>query len=1128
MKLLFFWSNNLVRLFVGAVFALSLTAAANAQAVRVGFGRDYSPLSFIDENGVPVGFLVDLVSKLGDDMGLEIEFVANDWDSIMADLDTGEIDMLFGLYYSDERARIYRFGPDVFRNNVSFFQKNEKEELGDLNEAAGRKVGLSSPGSYIIDQMKYQFPNVDWVVFPTFESMLETVRIDDSFLGFVNEEFLFRSSEELNQGYFIKTGEPLMNRGLRPVVMRRSEALLERFSVAYYHLDAEWVSEALQRWGIAPKNQLGEFVEDFVFSEEELEFLARHPVIRYAGDSNWEPVAFRGGDRVFRGLEADFLSIIEERIGVKFVYPYFNDSSEVQEALGEGLADFRGADGSGSGTTSRFFSLPLGLVVSQGTLQKGSLHDLSGRTISVEKGNSYAQQFVIQHPEVNFRFVESESNGLGMVARQEVDAHMGNLAVCVHLIDTDFSGSLFVWDVLDERQELSFKVKEDEQWQIFVEILNKAIEQISDEQIREISRRWIQVDIRNQRSLIEYWKPLAAIAAIMLIVLLWRVATIRLRRQLTQTGERLLLAQKMGAGGLYEWYPDSKRVRLSPEFFEMLGYGAHELNQSYATYVRLMHPDDFAKLQPFQLELTKAGRESSHTFRMQRSDGTWAWIMAKAVPTHFNKDGSTKRYVGVQTDITILHETSEKLREQEFIAQQANRAKSEFLANMSHEIRTPMNAVLGFSRLLKRETEMTSRQNEYVQMISQSGEHLLELLDGILDMAKIEAGHVQLELQDWNVETIFSDLADIYSMRCKEKGLGFEFFFDSDLPSVIEVDGLKLRQVVANVLSNAAKFTKVGKIALRVTSRDGDEICIDVSDTGCGISNEDCAQLFQPFTQAKAGRSMAGGTGLGLSISKEFAQLLGGDLSVTSELGVGTCFSFIFPISKAKGEIAANDSYGHVVEIDPNAARSKRILVAEDDIFSLHYMRRLLSDLKFDVHMAKDGEEAIVMWKLVEPDLILLDMRMPKKNGYEVLERIQSETFFKKPKILVVTASAFSDERDRVMELGADEFMGKPFREEALLLKIAELLDLPYETKELVEATAISPVVSELQGEIILEQAVYDELVEACRGGYLQRVEATIDSLSETQPSSAEYLRNLALAFDYDKILERIQSNSHR
>jgi two-component system, sensor histidine kinase and response regulator len=403
---------------------------------------------------------------------------------------------------------------------------------------------------------------------------------------------------------------------------------------------------------------------------------------------------------------------------------------------------------------------------------------------------------------------------------------------------------------------------------------------------------------------------------------------------------------------------------------------------------------------------------------------------------------------------------SEALQKAAIAADAANQAKSEFLANMSHELRTPLNAILGFTQLMNRNSSLSPQHQEYLRIINQAGEHLLSLIKDILEMSKIEAGRTILTPNSFPLISLLRNLEAMLKVQAHSKGLELNFELDSNLPEMIISDESKLRQILINMLGNAIKFTNSGWVTLRAklepdvnnnslnNSPNFSEIpsilCIEIADTGAGIAPEEMTQLFEPFSQTETGRKSQQGTGLGLPISRKFVQLMGGDIHVSSTVGVGTVFSFKIQI------VAINappeppvQTPGQVIGLDCDQERY-RILVVDDAVNNRRFLVTLLSEIGFEVQEAENGQEAIALWSSWDTHLICMDMRMPVLDGYQATQQIKASLKGQETVIIALTASAFEEERQGILACGCDDFLHKPFREEVLLEKISTHLGVSY------------------------------------------------------------------------------------
>jgi len=410
----------------------------------------------------------------------------------------------------------------------------------------------------------------------------------------------------------------------------------------------------------------------------------------------------------------------------------------------------------------------------------------------------------------------------------------------------------------------------------------------------------------------------------------------------------------------------------------------------------------------------------------------------------------------------------EALREAKEVAEAANRAKSTFLANMSHELRTPLNAILGFAQLMARDSSLSKEQQENLETISRSGEHLLDLINDVLEMSKIEAGRTTLYEQSFDLHRLLDDLEDMFGLRAENKGLQLIFDRAPGVPQYVCTDEGKLRQVLINLLSNAVKFTTYGGVTLRIATKDEARntseplssvacascLAFEVEDTGPGMSPEDLKKVFDPFVQTETGKVSQEGTGLGLPISREFVQLMGGELTAKSELGQGSLFRFDIQVKGAEAsDVQPEQPRRRVVGLEPDQP-VYRLLAVDDRDSSRDLLVKLLTPLGFDVQTAVNGQEAIEVCERWEPHLIWMDMRMPVMDGYEATQRIKATARSQSTVIIALTASAFEEDREMVLSAGCDDFLRKPFREHEIFDALANHLGVRF----VYDAEGVGPI----------------------------------------------------------------------
>ncbi|WP_353932702.1 GAF domain-containing protein [Okeanomitos corallinicola TIOX110] len=475
-------------------------------------------------------------------------------------------------------------------------------------------------------------------------------------------------------------------------------------------------------------------------------------------------------------------------------------------------------------------------------------------------------------------------------------------------------------------------------------------------------------------------------------------------------------------------------------------------------------------------------------------------------------------------------------------ADAANRAKSEFLANMSHELRTPLNAILGFTQLMQQDQSFSSDHRRYIEIINNSGEHLLSLINDVLEMSKIEAGRTTLCETEFDLHKLLFSLAAMLQLKAKAKGLKLNFDYDVNLPQYIKSDENKLRQVLINLLGNAIKFTAKGSIILRAKQINDHQtgesnsssminLKFEVEDTGLGIESAEIGQLFQPFQQAKAGQISKEGTGLGLRISQKFVELMGGEITVSSQVDKGSCFSFNIQTSIAQEK--TDDkllNFDDVVGIAPE--QHYRILIVEDNATNRLLLRQILKNLGLEVHEAENGQVAIAVWQEYKPDLIFMDMQMPILDGYAATQQIrfqeQELTVGIKPektKIIALTASAFAEQRQHTLMAGCDDFVSKPFRREEILSTLSEHLQIQFLYQKHLENENIQTTTE--QPEFILDSTVLgimpsewiNELNFAAAQGNDDRCIELVAEIPTAQTSLIAALTKLIEHYQFDQLM---------
>ncbi len=596
--------------------------------------------------------------------------------------------------------------------------------------------------------------------------------------------------------------------------------------------------------------------------------------------------------------------------------------------------------------------------------------------------------------------------------------------------------------------------------------------------------------------------------------------------------------------GVWMLDEDGCTAFVNARMAEMIGYPAEEIiGLKFAFFLFDEDlPDHEARMRTW-----RQGVAEQYQRRVRHKNGQVVWTLVSTAPVldaglHFQ--GSFAMF----TDITEIKRTEEELRQyhhhlEDLVTQRteelavakeraeaANKAKSIFLANMSHELRTPMNAILGYSQLMQRDTSLRSEQQGYLKTINRSGEHLLALINDVLEISRIEAGRITLEPVTFDLRAMLRDLYTMFRVRTDVKNLLFDLTEISELPRYVVTDENKLRQVLINMLGNAVKFTEEGGIAVRAAVKEevSDELrlVVEVEDTGGGIAEEELDRVFEYFEQTASGRQSKSGTGLGMAISRDYARMMGGDLTVTSRLGKGSIFRLEIGIRKGgDADLEKKVPKRRVIGIRPGQS-IPRVLVAEDKEESRTLLVKLLQAVGFEVREAVNGREALEVFETFLPHFIWMDIRMPVMDGMEATRRIKATEAGKSTIIAALTASALAEEQRPILVAGCDEIVRKPFREQDIFEVMAKHLRLDYTYEgEQVEEAVIDPADEvSLERLAALPAELRNELYEAALMLDTVRIVAVIEEIIGQDASLGGSLKTLAKKFDFDRMLRLLES----
>ncbi len=532
----------------------------------------------------------------------------------------------------------------------------------------------------------------------------------------------------------------------------------------------------------------------------------------------------------------------------------------------------------------------------------------------------------------------------------------------------------------------------------------------------------------------------------------------RQQAELDSSSRRLEALVTMAADPVISFNSKGGILVFNPAAERFFGWGAGE--SSGLNVARIL---EFPDNDPCCAEEAKAAREGTAPMGdiFGKAEGLRRlWAVRKSgervlVESNVSSSdsGEATVYTAILRDVSAQVEIEESLKKAKLAAENANRLKSEFLANMSHELRTPLNAVLGFTQLLVTDKNLTESQLEKINIISRSGEHLLSLINDILDISKIEAGKHELHPTVFSPTRFVEDIHEMFSLRCKKAGLGFYVEYAGTLPERVRGDLGKLRQVMINLVGNAVKFTAEGGIGITV-GPDAGKIRFSVTDTGKGIPKDELDAIMEPFAQAST-NDEEGGTGLGLAISSRFIQMMGGRLDVESESGKGSVFSFAVDLPETDEALPEDKNENVAVAVKKGTEAT--VLIVDDKELNRLVLKEMLEGAGFLTMEAENGRIAVERTLEFRPALVFMDIKMPVMDGYEATKKIRETPEIAETPVFALTASAFVNDEEKILESGFDGFLAKPFKRSALfaLIRDKSSVALEYETVEAVNAETV-------------------------------------------------------------------------
>ena len=1034
--------------------------------IRLSGDPHWLPFETFTPEGEYHGIVPDYLQLIEKYSGIEFKVVPNQkWADTIRMARARELDVISAME-SEERKEYLSFTHNYFEVPIVIVTRKSHEDIESPADLQGQRIAIAS-GYGFTEELKAQYPDLDYREVETATEGLRGVSLGK--YDAIVESFATSNYKmvELGLSNLKINGDTNLLMRLGLAVRKDWPELVSILNKTMDAIPASELNAIKQKWLTAPDTESRD--SSLSLSVDEKAWIEKHPIVKVGVDPVFAPLEFQDQKGHHKGISADFLALISNRTGIKF-QPSKNLSwTQIQTGVRERNLDMfsavtRTAEREQYALyTQPYINLPLMIFAREEQPYLTDMSELNYGKTAIVKGYAVIPMVEEDYPEIEIVQVDDVQSALQALASGQVDYYIDSLLTTSHHIQELGYANVKVAGETPYRFPMSMAVRSD--WPELRSILDKALESITEEERREIFARWRSVKVEYGFDYSLVWKLGIPTGFLLLAFFYWNRrldSAVRSRTsELSKISERMALATQSAHIGIWDWELESDKLEWDDKMYELYGVSREDYPDARKAWNKCVHPDDRARAER-ELERIREGRIGlGSEYRVIHPDNTVHYLEAYAA-LHRDRNGKPERIIGINWDISarkraeldlrnhldglegLIETRTEELQVALERAEAGTRAKSDFLANMSHEIRTPMNAIIGLNHLLMKSDELSSKDADYAKKIGRAAHNLLRIVNDILDFSKIEAGKLDIESTNFDLSEVFINLANVVGLRAHNKGLELIFATNSDVPTQLVGDPLRLGQVLLNLCSNAVKFSDEGDIVVETTvlekTAKGTHLRFAVKDTGPGLSPEMRDGLFQAFTQADASTTRKhGGTGLGLTISKKLVEMMGGTIGVDSELGQGSTFWFSLWFETAESATPRDLK-------PPKELQGLKILVVNDNEIARRLMCESIKRFGFEVGEASSAAESFhILQQTLESnnknyDLIILDWRMPEVDGVQAAAQLRELPGLENlPRILGVTAYGREQVETQAAGLGIEGFLVKPFSLSSLFDSIMDV-----------------------------------------------------------------------------------------
>jgi two-component system sensor histidine kinase EvgS len=808
------------------------------------------------------------------------------------------------------------------------------------------------------------------------------------------------------------------------------------------------------------------FLSALDLTDEEKMWIVEHPIVKVGAGPDWAPFDFSKNGK-YIGIANEYLSLLSQKTGLEFdikIDIWKNNLAKMKKQEIDLLPALYHTDKRAKYMhyTESYFEM-LDYFFIRNDVNAVTMEDLNGKIVAIPEGYAHGDILRQEFPHIKILTVLTFSDAIDAVLEHRADILFDTYTAVMFVLKKEGTNTIVPFKSYRENETMKLYMASSQNNPILASIINKGLHEITEYEKENIRNKWVSI---NNGVVVDYTLVYQIIGLFLFFILgtwFWyRKLMYEVRKREQSEAQMTMLIDNIPLNVIVSSL-DGKVLRANTFALKTFNISMEDMSQYNAMefYADPLERDEIISL------IQTEGKVNDRIIKFKRLDGSEMNIMMSIIPIIYD---TKKALLSIMVDLSERIEMEENLRKAKKVADNANKSKSEFLANMSHEIRTPMNAIIGFTELLD-EQVTKPRLKSYTKIIKNAGNSLLILINDILDLSKIEAGKLEIHKKAVNVRDIASDVTSIFSMSVGKKGLSIVLDMDDTIPESLLLDGIRLRQVLVNLVGNAVKFTVEGYIKLSIHAFNIDnhlsklDLVISVEDTGIGIPSEQRESIFNSFEQQEGQDNRKfGGTGLGLSISKRLVEMMDGTITVQANEKKGATF-FIHLYGVDISSIQMNELDTTEEDTKKIIFKPSKILIVDDIEDNRKLIINNFVDTSITIVTANDGLEAIAQYKKEKPDLILMDIRMPNMDGYDASREIRA---ISDVPIIALTASSMQDEYEESKSKYFNGYLRKPVLRKQLFIELSHFLDC--------ERTNVVKKEDEVVGALILEDFAMQNL----------------------------------------------------